>query len=143
MRAENIASFLRSKIHVQVAMTGESHPQIEIKRFPWPQVIILCLFVFGLPLCAYVYLFLNDKVYTWLGHTKLFVFLSLLVYSLQPAFRHSYGVAVTGIVYDIINDPPLFNCDQSGCSLFAAQSQSQTLAEGLVTGAMRGCGGGV
>lgn len=106
-------------------------------------MIILSLFVFGLPLCAYVYLFLNDKVYAWLGHTKLFVFLSLLVYPLQPALRHSYGVAVTGIVYDIINDPPLFNCDQSGCSIFAAQSQSQTLVEGLVTGAMRGCGGGV
>ncbi|OAO11919.1 hypothetical protein AV274_6424 [Blastocystis sp. ATCC 50177/Nand II] len=117
VRAENIASFLRSKIHVQ----------IEIKRFPWPQVIILSLFVFGLPLCAYVYLFLNDKVYAWLGHTKLFVFLSLLV----------YGVAVTGIVYDIINDPPLFNCDQRGCSIFATQGQNQqTLAEGLVTGAM-------
>ena len=70
MRAENIASFLRSKIHVQVAMTGEFHPQIEIKRFPWPQVIILSLFVFGLPLCAYVYLFLNDKVYTCLLYTS-------------------------------------------------------------------------
>ena len=104
-------------------------------------MIILSLFVFGLPLCAYAYLFLNDKVYAWLGHTKLFVFLSLLVYPLQPALRHSYGVAVTGIVYDIINDPPLFNCDQSGCSLFATQGQNQqTLAEGLVTGAMRGCG---
>ena len=44
-------------------------------------------------------------------------------------------------VYDIINAPPLFNCDQRGCSIFATQGQNQqTLAEGLVTGAMRGCG---
>ena len=94
--------------------------------------------MFGLPLCAYVYLFLNDKVYAWLGNTKLFVFLSLLVYSLQLALRRSYGVAVTGIVYDIINDPPLFSCDQRGCSIFATQGQNQqTLSEGLVTGAMR------
>lgn len=51
----------------------------------------------------------------------------------------SYAVAVTGIVYDIINDPPLLSCDRTGCSIFSMQSQNQqTIAEGLVTGAMCG-----
>lgn len=51
----------------------------------------------------------------------------------------SYAVAVTGIVYDIINDPPLLSCDRTGCSIFSMQGQNQqTIAEGLVTGAMCG-----
>ena len=95
--------------------------------------------MFGLPLCAYVYLFLNDKVYAWLGNTKIFVFLSLLMYSFLRMFKCSYGVAVTGIVYDIINNPPLFSCDYQGCSIFSSQGQNQqTVSEGLVTGALCG-----
>lgn len=42
-------------------------------------MIIICIFVFGLPLAAYVYLFLNDQVYKWLSNSKIYMLLSLIV----------------------------------------------------------------
>ncbi|KNB44956.1 magnesium transporter protein 1-like protein [Blastocystis sp. subtype 4] len=117
VRAESIASFVRSKIHVT----------INIYRFPWPQVIILCLFVFGLPLVAYIYLFRNQFVYSLLGNYRIYLVGSLIVYS----------VAVTGFAYDIINGPSLLDCDRSGCHIFLRQGQNQqTIAEGIVTGGL-------
>lgn len=127
VRAENIASFVRSKIHVTVEEKRIPHSQINIYRFPWPQVIILCIFVFGLPLAAYVYLFLNKYVYSVLGNYRIYLIASLIVYS----------VAVTGFAYDIINGPSFLDCDHSGCHIFLHQGQNQqTIAEGVVTGGL-------
>ena len=54
--------------------------QIPIHRFPWPQVIIACLFVFGLPLAAFIYLFQYERVYSLLGNYRIYLVISLLVY---------------------------------------------------------------
>ena len=100
---------------------------MEIYRFPWPQVIILSIFVFGLPLAAYIYLFKNEQVYNMLGNYKIYLIAALAVYC----------VAVTGFAYDIINGPTLLDCDHSGCSIFLRRGQNQqTIAEGLVTGGL-------
>ncbi|CBK19587.2 uncharacterized protein [Blastocystis hominis] len=114
--AEGIASYVRSKIHTT----------IEIKRFPWPQVIIACLFVFGLPLIAFIYLFQYERVYAFFGKKRIYLVISLLV----------YGMAVTGFAYDLIHGPALLNCGPNGCSLFAKGPNQQTMAEGLVTGGL-------
>lgn len=50
-------------------------------------MIIICIFVFGLPLAAYVYLFLNDQVYKWLSNSKIYMLLSLIV-SVVSSFCH-------------------------------------------------------
>lgn len=90
-------------------------------------MIILCLFVFGLPLVAYIYLFRNQFVYSLLGNYRIYLVGSLIVYS----------VAVTGFAYDIINGPSLLDCDRSGCHIFLRQGQNQqTIAEGIVTGGL-------
>ena len=90
-------------------------------------MIILCLFVFGLPLAAYFYLFMNDKVYSIFGHSYLFLIGYLIVYS----------VAVTGFAYDIINGPSFLDCNMYGCSIFLSQGQNQqTIAEGIITGGL-------
>ena len=100
---------------------------MEIYRFPWPQVIILSIFVFGLPLAAYIYLFKNEQVYNILGNYKIYLIAALAVYC----------VAVTGFAYDIINGPTLLDCDHSSCSIFLRRGQNQqTIAEGLVTGGL-------
>ena len=90
-------------------------------------MIILCLFVFGLPRAAYFYLFMNDKVYAIFGHYSIFLIGSLIVYS----------VAVTGFAYDIINGPSFLDCNMYGCSIFLSQGQNQqTIAEGIITGGL-------
>lgn len=46
-------------------------------------------------------------------------------------------MAVTGFAYDIINGPPLLDCDHSGCHIFLSNGQNQqTIAEGVVTGGL-------
>ena len=100
---------------------------MEIYRFPWTQVIILSIFVFGLPLAAYIYLFKNEQVYNMIGNYKIYLIAALAVYC----------VAVTGFAYDIINGPTFLDCDHSGCSIFLRRGQNQqTIAEGLVTGGL-------
>ena len=100
-------------------------------------MIIGCAFVFGLPIAAYIYLFKAETVYKWFGYKQIYLVLCLLVYVLKALFLlFSYALAVSGIIYDIIKEPPFIYCTERGCSMFSNSSQGQFVLEGMVTGLM-------
>ena len=94
-------------------------------------MIIGCAFVFGLPIAAYIYLFKAETVYKWFGYKQIYLVLCLLVYVLKALFLlFSYALAVSGIIYDIIKEPPFIYCTERGCSMFSNSSQGQFVLEG-------------
>ena len=97
----------------------------------------------GLPLAAYVYLFHYKKLYDVLGKYQIYLILSLVMLEPSCCMISSYGVAITGVVYDIIHGPPFLNCNHQGCSLFMSQQNQQSIAEGLITGCFCRCSMGV
>ncbi|KAK8793396.1 hypothetical protein WA158_004755 [Blastocystis sp. Blastoise] len=145
LRAEHYASFIRSKLALNILLLFEIllllllvysiiliilyiyiYIYIPIYRFPWPQVIISCVFIFGLPLAAYLYLFKAENIYKIVGHKFYYLVLCLMVYAL----------AVSGLIYDIIKEPPFMYCTQQGCEVFSRNGQGQFVLEGLITGVL-------